>query len=105
MENLLKISLAISITGIFLLLFLTMQIQPKEIASYTDLRLNEYVKVTGKIISIRNYDDFSIIKLGNNITLTCNCKFQVNETITAAGKITEYNNQLQIQVDKIKNDN
>lgn len=99
--NLLKISLTLSFIGVFLLLILSLTIQPKQVNSYQDLKLNSYVKTTGKIIDIKTYDDFSIISLDKNITLTCNCKLKINQTIEIIGKVSEYNKELQINSDKI----
>ena len=101
--NLLKISLIISVTGIFFLLLLSILIQPKQINNEKELKLNDYISVKGKIISIRNYDDFNVIKLDNNITLTCEkCKLKQNQTIIAEGKVEEYEKQLQINAEKIQ---
>jgi hypothetical protein len=87
--NILKLSLAMSFLGIFILL-LTSTIQPQ-------------FKTTGKIISVKKYNDFYIIKLNNNLTITCNkCNFQVNQTIEVTGKLTKYKGQTQIQAEKIK---
>lgn len=100
-KTLLKLSLIISFLGIFLLLLISALQKPKQASSYEDLKLNEQVKTTGKIISISKFEDFSVIKLDNNITLTCNCQLQQNKTIEAEGKVTEYNNIKQIQAEKI----
>jgi len=92
----------ISILGIFLLLIISASIQPEKISGYSELKENKYVQVSGKIISIKNYEDFSILKLDSNITLTCNCKFQANSTVTAQGKVEKYQNNLQVNADKIE---
>lgn len=101
-KSLLKISFLISVLGIFFLLLISNIIQPKPITNYSELKLNNYVKTSGKIISINQIEDFAIIKLSNNITLTCNCKLKANQTIQVTGKVTEYKNQLQIQADRLE---
>jgi len=101
-RELLKLSFLISILGIFLLLLISNIIQPKPITNYSELKLNNYVKTSGKITSINNFQDFLVIKLNNNITITCNCKLKANQTILVIGQVTEYKNQLQIQADKLK---
>ena len=103
--NLLKLSLAISILGILFLLFLAYNQKPKEVNSYQELSLGENVKTKARIVSINSYDSFSVIRLNNNITITCNCKFKQNKTIIAEGKVTEYKNKLQINANKIENAN
>jgi hypothetical protein len=96
------ICLSISIAGIFLLLLISISIKPKPVNSYNELKENLYVSTTGKIIFIKNYGDFSTIKLDNNITITCNCKFPVNSTILAIGRVELYQSNLQINTDKIE---
>jgi hypothetical protein len=103
-SGLLKISLLISILGIFLLLLISLLIQPKPVNSYSELKLNTYVKTTSNITSIRSSGDFSIIRLANNITATCNCKFNPNQTIEVEGKVTEYQGSLQIESERIQTD-
>jgi len=101
-QTLFKTSLIISVLGIFILFLLSNLIQPKQVSSYQELKINELVKTQGKIISIKSYDDFNIITLDNNLTITCNCNFKENQAIEAQGKVVEYKNQLQIQGNKIQ---
>lgn len=106
-NKLLKLSLIISISGILFLLFLSSNLQPIQVSSYselTKLKPNSLVQTTGKIISVYSDNDFHIIKLDNNITLTFNHNLTPpkNQTITATGKLTTYKNQLQIQAETIK---
>lgn len=100
--KILKLSLAISFLGVFLVLFLSIKIQPIQVSSYQDLKLNQRIKTTGKIISIKNFDDFSVIKLNNNITIACNkCFFKETQNIEVEGMVSQYKNSLQIQAEKI----
>lgn len=96
------IFLIISVIGIFLLMIISLNLQPQKISSYSELKENSYVKVRGKITEIKNYQDFSAIKLDNNITITCNCKFPVNQTISAIGRVEEYKDNLQVNAEKIE---
>jgi len=95
------ICLIISILGIFILLLISSNLRPKKVSNYSELAEGDYVQTTGKIISLRDYQDFSVIKLNNNITITCNCKFTINNTIEVTGKVENYQNSLQINADKI----
>ena len=107
-QILLKLSLLISILGILILFLISNLIQPEQISNYKELKINQLVKTQGKILDIKNYDEFSIIKLDNNLIITCNCNFKKNQTIQVIGKVVEYKNQLQIQAEKIEileNDN
>ncbi len=88
---LLKISFLISIMGIFLLLIL---------ANFSQ------VSVQGKIISIKSYDDFKIILLDNNKTITCDsCQVKPNQTIQVQGKNVNYRGEKEIEALLIKNAN
>lgn len=100
--NLRKISLIVSFIGILILLFLSQAINPKSVDSYDGLELGKRVRTEGTIIEIRTFDDFSIIKLDNNITINCNCIFKQNQTIRVEGKTIKYNSQLQIQAERIQ---
>lgn len=95
-----KISFIISILGILILLFIANNMKAKEVNSYHELKIGDYVKTEGRIAYIRNYDDFSVIKLENNITVTCNCNFKKNQTIIVEGKVEEYNG-LQVNAERI----
>lgn len=99
----LKISLIISFLGVFLLLFLAEFLPAKKVFSYQDLRLDERAEATGKIISIKNFEDLNIIRLDSNITATCSsCYFKLNQKIRITGKVSKYENQLQINAESIK---
>ncbi len=107
--NLLKISLSISLIGILLLLFL-ININPKliNIEDINDKLLNEKVQVHGQIFNIRSYEDsnFQIISIKDktgeiDITTSKILNISKDQNITIIGKITEYNDALQIQADKI----
>jgi len=101
--NLLKICFSISILGIFSLLLISSLVQPKLISRYSELRLDESVRTSGKVISFNEFQDFGVIRLDNGIIVTCNCQLKENSTIRITGKVTEYKNQLQIQAEEIEN--
>jgi len=105
-----KISLILSLIGIFFL-FLTSSIQqPKTITNYSQLiqlKPNQLIQTTDKIKSIKSYGNFHIIKLNNNITLTLNykksnLKLKTNQIIQATGKLSFYKNRPQIQIEKFQ---
>ena len=113
MENRKKLFLALSLIAIFTLLLLSQIIQPKnlQISDITPDNLNQYVKVIGKIISQKNYEDknFQILILKNQsdtIQITTNAKNKLglnySKTHAVIGKVTEYNRTLQIAADKIE---
>ena len=101
MENLSKASLIIFLIGILLLFFLT-PTKPREISTYQELKQEELVSTTAKIILIKSINDFKIITLSNNLTATCNkCPLKPNQTITLIGKVSNYENKLQIEIEQI----
>ncbi len=106
MENLLKISLSISIIGILLLLFLSNYLSYPE----TDLRsinkkmLNQKVKVQGTTFMIENKENFQIISIVDEtgkINVICESNITGIQKIQVQGTVREYNGDLQIQADKI----
>ncbi len=106
MENLLKICLAISIIGIFLLLLLSNVLSPKAITlgEINDKMLNQKVKVHGEIFRIEDKGTFKILSIKDEtgkIDVTCECGNLTYQNIEVEGTIKEYREYLQIQADKI----
>jgi len=106
-ETLFKLSLAISIAGIFLLLLLSNILEPKltKIKDITQKMLEEKVKIAGIITKVQDKETFKILSLkddSSNIEVLCECKnISTNQSIEVIGGIQEYNGNLQIQADKI----
>jgi len=110
MENLFKISLIISLTGIFLLLILSNILGPKLI-SIEKIRnefIDQKVKVQGEIFNIRTYEDsdFQVISIKDNkgkvdITTDKILNLTNNQEIIVVGRIQEYKEFLQIRADKV----
>ena len=114
--NLKKLSLTISLLGVITLLILTNTLEPKltSINKITIKELNKKVKIQGKIINIKNYENsridelFYILTVSDtteeievilNIKKTLNLK--INQNVTITGRVNTYKNQLQIQAEKI----
>jgi len=108
MKDLIKITFAISLIGIFILLILT-TIEPKitTIDTLTNKQLNKIVKIQGQIINIRTINkNFQIISIKDStgkidITVNRQLNLDKNQTITAIGQVKEYKQYLQIQASKI----
>jgi len=106
----LKTTLSISLIGILLLLFLSEFLSPK-ITNISDINnnlLNQKTQVQGQIFNIRTFEDsnFQIISIKDStgkidIILNKLVNITNNQNITVMGKVTEYNQTLQIQADKI----
>ena len=103
MGKLLTISLVLSLIGIFLILIFALHQGPKRISAYASLNANDYVETTSKILSIKTYDEFNIIKLENNISVVCfKCSFNQSQTIKVQGKVSEYKGEKQINAETIE---
>jgi len=109
MKFLLTISLVISIIGIFVLLILSNSLEPQKmhIKDIDSKNLNQRVQTIGTINFIKTFPEFQIIRIrqdNSSITVLVNQKTNLtkNQTIEVTGKVTEYNNSLEIQADKIK---
>tara|TARA_Y100000310_G_scaffold56999_3_gene52249 strand:+ start:20580 stop:20924 length:345 start_codon:yes stop_codon:yes gene_type:complete len=107
--NILQLSLIVSLFGIFILLIL-LTLSPKLITinKINPNLLNKQIKVNARVLNIKNYEksNFQIIRIKDNsgeidITLDKIINILKNQNIQVIGKITEYNNTLQITADKI----
>ena len=108
MNKLFKISLAVSILGILLLLFLSNILEPKQIniGDIDNTLLNKDIKVQGEIFKIQDKQDFKILSIKDStgkIEVLCNCENSLKDglNITIVGKVQEYREYLQISADKI----
>ncbi|MEK6872658.1 MAG: OB-fold nucleic acid binding domain-containing protein [Nanoarchaeota archaeon] len=114
--NPLKISLTISLLGIIILLILANTLEQKltNIKELTINDLNKKIKIQGKIMNIKNYENsktnelFYVLTISDgagqidvvlNIKKTLNLK--INQNVTIMGRVNTYKNQLQIQAEKI----
>lgn len=102
--------LAISVAGIFILLVIIKFSTPEsvQIPYINSLDVGKEVKITGEIISFKEYENnFKILQVkndGDRIAVICNCieiKPYLNKTLEITGKIEEYKGQLQINANKI----
>ncbi|MEM0465894.1 MAG: hypothetical protein QXW97_04320 [Candidatus Pacearchaeota archaeon] len=109
-KTILKLSIIISIVGIFTLLLLSINLEPKliKIKDINSLDLYKKIKVQGKIVSIKKLNNLDIIKIedGENkinvLVYNSKINFEINRTVIVIGKIVEYKNNLEIAADKIK---
>tara|TARA_Y100000310_G_C20446394_1_gene698631 strand:+ start:46 stop:399 length:354 start_codon:yes stop_codon:yes gene_type:complete len=108
--NLIPICLTISLIGILLLLFISATYQPKQITidQINNNYLNKQVKIQAIVLNIRSFEDsnFQILSVKDEtgeIDITTNKIFDLtnNQTIIILGKVTQYEESLQIQANKI----
>lgn len=109
-DGLLKLSFAIAILGTLAIIFLSNNLEPKaiEISSINEKMLDEWVKVSGKVVYSQNTNSLNIFTISDS-TASINCIFRGNENVSensvveVLGKLTEYEGELEIDVSRIKN--
>lgn len=109
MKRLKNLSFAISILGIFLLLFIS-NIEIKKTNSISEINykmLNKRVKIEGEIMKIKevneNFQIISLVEKENKIDILTNKRLNLKngDLIEVTGTVSEYNKTLQIQSEKI----
>lgn len=107
MKNPVYLYLIISIIGISLLLLLVNLLEPKltNIQDINEDLLDKKVKISGQITKIEDKETFKILTIKDEtgtIEVLCNCKeIEQDLLVEVTGKVTQYQNTLQIQADKI----
>lgn len=111
-----KMTFALSLIGILLLLFLAVSLPPRKIviSKINPSLLNKQIKTSGQIIKIRTYNIspqkiLQILEIKDldsmaNIEVILNnpqTDLEKNQNITVTGKINQYKDSLQIQADKV----
>ena len=109
---LLKISLATAIVGLILLFFLSERLEPKliSISQIDERMLDSYVKVMGKINSVRETEGLYILDLQDSssridvVVFKQNQKFnfQKGQQVEVIGKVSEFRFKLQIEATGIR---
>jgi len=108
-KELLRISLIISLIGIFLLLFLAKNLELKQIniRNINNNLLNQKVKIHGTILRIIDKETFKIFSVADGtgkIDVLCECKnnsITPNQDIVITGTVQDYKKNFQISADKI----
>lgn len=108
-STLVKISIIVSMIGIMLLLILSNVLEPRLIKIKDTISLDTYskVRIYGKITNIKSTKGLLIMTITDNTgkinAILDDQRFdlKVNDSIIVIGKILEYNDNLEIQTDKI----
>ncbi|MEM2956165.1 MAG: hypothetical protein QW041_01135 [Candidatus Pacearchaeota archaeon] len=104
--DLTKYALLTFLIGLIILFFLSQNLEPKliKISEINKKMLDNYVKIQGDIIKIKNYDTLTIMTI-NDSTETINIiTSKTNITkgkIEVIGKVKEYRGILEIEAEKI----
>jgi len=104
----LKPAFITAIIGIIFLMLLSFNLEPslKKISDISSGDLGSFVKVHGKIESVKQTESLTIIKISeDNSTINIiadNAQFNVNSTVEVIGKVTEWHSILEIEASRIK---
>ena len=108
MRKLLKYSAIISLIGIFLLLFLSINLPVKEykITELTKKMTGTKVEITGKITKINIYSGLETLTVSDNtnkitVLLDKPSNISINKTVRVIGILEEYKNSLEIRADRL----
>ena len=103
-----KISIIITLLGIWLLLFIPSLSKPKliDIENITNITINKKVIIQANITNIREYDDFQILSVTDNtetieVYLDKIIDFDKNNNLIIIGNVEIYEGRLQIKATKI----
>ncbi len=112
MDRLLKISFIASLIGILILIIVVNSLPTRliEIGDIDETYLGKRIAIQGTIFSITNYEDqnFQTMVIKNQsdlIHVISNSKMPINktsDTLLITGKVETYNDELQINADKIE---
>lgn len=106
MEPILKISLTVSIIGIFLLTLIS-DILPLPLTNLDEMgnrMINQKVRVHGEIFRIEDKESFQILSIKDKtgkIDVICDSNITALQNVEVEGTVKEYKSYLQIQADKI----
>lgn len=108
---LLKVAILVSVAGLIALAFLLAvaeipQFSVEGFVEDDDIGADDYVKVSGTVHSVQNYDSVSIITLKQSVYLETvafdNVSLEEGSHITVEGKVQESNGRRQIIVQQIR---
>lgn len=104
-----NLAFVIALIGILSLLIFISNSEPKslDISSIDEKDLNKIVKIIGTSGNVKVYENnfttFSIDDNTKKITIVCTCpNIKSNKKLEIIGRVTKYQNKLQIQADLIK---
>jgi DNA/RNA endonuclease YhcR with UshA esterase domain len=110
-STLLKISLAVSVTGIFIILYLV-EFQnrlPDNLNEITKDQLDSLIKVEGEVTKVTKTPGLLILNIKDNTGTTEVIAFTSQESliekgmkVEVTGRVQEYQNKLEIIADEIK---
>jgi RecJ-like exonuclease len=108
-RSLLKLSLITAIVGIFLVVVLANNLEPgtKNISIINEKMIDEWIKVRGNITNQHHINGLTIITIydgtaGINSIIYKEMPDLEGTEVIILGKIIEYKNELEIQIEKIE---
>jgi len=107
-KTLLKIALAVSITGVVILFLLSQQISTDEaMIQRLDEMVDEQVIITGQVIGVNEQDSatFIILQKQETVTITLFGKtppLEIGDLVQVRGRVTEHDNKVGLIGDEIR---
>lgn len=109
MVSLQKIALITSILGIILLIFLSLNLEPRliPISEISEEKLEKYVKISGYITEIKKTEAMTILTIEDSYGEIKAIAYELldieeNIKIELIGKIISYKNELEIEISELK---
>jgi DNA/RNA endonuclease YhcR with UshA esterase domain len=108
-NKLLFICLLISISGILILMVLSIYLEPR-LSKVKDLSIDnvyERIRVEGNVFQVKKYDEFAIIKISddtgsiNVLSDKTSLNLTKDDSIKVIGKAIEYKGDIEINAEKI----
>ena len=108
MDPLARFSLAVSITGILILLFLANTLSPplSKISELQNKKLGERITISGNLTTQKNYQTLTILILEKDqneieVIVSSPLNLTLGKTLLVTGTLEKYQNRLQIRASKI----
>jgi RecJ-like exonuclease len=97
-----NIAFVISLIGILLLLAIINLIEPTLVEQITKESIDKQIKIQGLANNIKVHENNFTTFYLDEIQIICNCpNIQNNQNLEIIGRVSEFNNELQIEADKI----
>lgn len=106
-ETLKQISIYTTIIGIFILIYINTIIQPIPTNKLTEDLLNKYIIIEGKVINSNELNTLTSLEIETKeekiqaVIFDKNLKVPLNTNLFFTGTVQEYQNNLQLNIEKI----
>ena len=108
-KSLLKLALITAIFGTLVIVFLANNLEPSaiQISSINEKMLDEWVKISGKVVDEQIYENLHIITVKDKSAsiralLPEKTSSLLNKNAVILGKVIEYRNELEVEISRIR---